>query len=84
MKRRWGLSKTGEEGRGTEKYEMRKLLTFKGDFSSGLPSSEAERVTVPVSSTPRPLSFLHMSPGSLYLLAFSKRIQNHSSDINKV
>ena len=59
------------------------ILTFKRDSSSDLPSLEVEGVTDPVSS-PRSLSFLHMSPGSVYLVPCSERIQNHSSELNKV
>ena len=59
------------------------MLTFKRDSSSGLPSLEVEDAADPVSS-PRSLSFLHMSPGSVYLVTCSKRIQNHSSEISKV
>ena len=59
------------------------ILTFKRDSSSGLPSLEVEVAADPVSS-PRSLSLLHMSPGSVYLVTCSKRLQNHSSEISKV
>ena len=59
------------------------MLTFKRDSSSGLPSLEDEGAADPVSS-PRSLSFLHISPGSVYLVTCSKRMQNHSSEISKV
>ena len=59
------------------------ILTFKRDSSSGLPSLEVEGATDPVSS-PRSLSFLHLSPGSVYLVPCSERIQSHFSELNKV
>lgn len=59
------------------------MLTFKRDSSSGLPSLEVEDAADPVSS-PRSLSFLHISPGSVYLVTYNKRIKNHSSEISKV
>ena len=59
------------------------MLTFKGDSSPCLPSLEVEGAADPVSS-PRSLSFLHMSPGSVYLVTYNKRIKNHSSEISKV
>ena len=58
------------------------ILTFKRDSSSGWPSLDLEGAAGLVSS-PRSLSFLHMSPGSVYLVTCSERIQNHSSDIKK-
>ena len=58
------------------------ILTFKRDSSSGWPSLEVEGAAGLVSS-PRSLSFLHMSPGSVYLVTFSESIQDHSSDIKK-
>lgn len=58
------------------------ILTFKRDSSSGWPSLEVEGAAGLVSS-PRSLSFLHMSPGSVYLVTCSESIQNHSSDIKK-
>ena len=66
-----------------EKKKKEGILTFKRDSSSGLPSLEVEGATDPVSS-PRSLRFLHMSPGSVYLVPCSERIQNHSSELNKV
>ena len=59
------------------------MLTFKRDSSSGLPSLEVEDAADPVSS-PRSLSFLHISPGSVCLVTYNKRIKNHSSQISKV
>ena len=56
------------------------ILTFKSDSSSVWPSLEVEGAAGLVSS-PRSLSFLHMSPGSVYLVTCSESIQNHSSDI---
>ena len=58
------------------------MLTFKRDSSSGWPQLEVEGAAGLVSS-PRSLSFLHMSPGSVYLVTCSESIQNHSSDIKK-
>ena len=43
------------------------LLTFKRDSCFGWPSLEVEGAGGLVSS-PRSLSFLHMSPGSVYLV----------------
>ena len=56
------------------------ILKFKSDSSSVWPSLEVEGAAGLVSS-PRSLSFLHMSPGSVYLVTCSESIQNHSSDI---
>ena len=58
------------------------ILTVKRDSSSGWPQLEVEGAAGLVSS-PRSLSFLHMSPGSVYLVTCSESIQNHSSDIKK-
>ena len=58
------------------------LLTFKGDSSSVWPSLDVGGAAGLVSS-PRSFSFLHMSPGSVYLVTCSESIQNHSSDIKK-
>ena len=58
-------------------------LTLKRDSSSGLPSLEVAGITDPVSSL-RSLIFLHMSPGSVYLVTCSERIQNRSSELSKV
>ena len=58
-------------------------LTFKRDCFSGLPSLEVAGITDPVSSL-RSLIFLHMSPGSVYLVICSERIQNRSSELSKV
>ena len=58
------------------------ILTFKRGSSSGWPSLDVEGAAGLVSS-PRSLSFLHMSPGSVYLVTCSESIQNHSSDIKK-
>jgi len=59
------------------------ILTFKRDSSSGWPSLDVEGAAGLVSS-PRSLSFLHMSPGSVYLVTCSESMQNHSSDIKSV
>ena len=68
---------------GTKKWKKNEgILTFKRDSSSGWPSLEVEGAAGLVSS-PRSLSFLHMSPGSVYLVTCSEGIQNHSSDIKK-
>ena len=58
------------------------ILTFKRDSSSGWPSLDVEGAAGLVSS-PRSLSFLHMSPGSVYLVTCSESMQNHSSDIKE-
>ena len=70
-------------GKGEVLKKNEGIRTFKRDSSSGLPSLEIEGVTDPVSS-PRTLSFLHMSPGSVYLVTCSERTQNHSSELDKV
>ena len=56
------------------------ILTFKRGSSSGWPSLDVEGAAGLVSS-PRSLTFLHMSPGSVYLVTCSESIQNHSLDI---
>ena len=68
----WKMKKKKKDG----------ILTFKRDSSSGWPSLDVEGAAGLVSSL-RSLSFLHMSPGSVYLVTCSESIQNHSSDIKK-
>ena len=69
----------GKKGRGAKKLRNEGILTFKRDSSSGLLSLEAEGVSDPLSS-PRPLGFLHTSPGSVYLVAlqtYTKSVFRH-------
>ena len=82
MRLTWRGKEWGTEFKMKKKKKNEGLLTFKLDSSSGWPSLDVEGAAGLVSS-PRSLSFLHMSPGSVYLVTCSESIQNHSSDIKK-